>query len=294
MKKMKNIYKSFLYFTIIVLSVISCKEEDTTYSPLNFPQDAFIAFESSTDINVLESSTTPIEIEVDYANTTEGTTSDVTVDFSITSDNAVEGINYTVVDNLTQLTFPVGVHKAKIVIIPIDNALEDGDKVLNITLTNSSVPLGFPGPDSTHKSLTVTLTDDDCAFTFADLDGISWIGNDNATGSQGPNATQITTSFDGTNLLMDGLAFGWLTNTGYWDEVVVDSAPVIVNMDPVTGVFTIDEQYLADTTWNGSPQPTYSISATGQYFSCLQKMVVNYTLYQGGGVLREYTESIEY
>jgi hypothetical protein len=294
MKKMKYIYKSLLYFTVIALSVISCKEDDTTYKALSFPQDAFIAFESSADINVLESTTSPIVIEVDYANSTEGTTSEVSVDFTITSDNAVEGVNYTVVDNLTQLTFPVGVHKANIVIIPIDNSIEDGDKVLNITLTNSSVPLGFPGTDSSHKTLSVTLTDDDCAFTFADLDGISWIGTDNATGNEGPNPTQITTSFDGTNLLMDGIAFGWLTNTNYWDEVIVDSAPVIVNMDPITGEFTIDEQYLADTTWNGSPQPTYSISATGQYFSCLQSMVVHYTLYQGGGVLREYTESIEY
>jgi len=65
-------------------------------------------------------------------------------------------------------------------------------------------------------------------------------------------------------------------------------------MDPVTGVFTIAEQYLADTTWNGSPQPTYRISAYGQYFSCLNKMTVNYTLYQNGAVLRQYTETIEF
>ena len=92
---------------------------------------------------------------------------------------------------------------------------------------------------------------------------------------------------------MEGIAYGWLTNTNYWDEVVIVSNPVIVDMDPVSGVFTIDEQFLATTTWNGGVQPDYSISANGQYFSCLHSMVVNYTLYQGG-VLRQYTETIEF
>lgn len=290
---MKKIFKSFIYITVIAFFVISCDENDTVFTPLNYPDDAFIALEDANDIVVLESTTDPIEIIVNYANTLENTTAPVTVDFTISSDTAIEGVHYTVVGSSSQLTFAAGELTTKIVIIPIDNFEEDGNKVLDITLTNSSVALGLPGPDSFNKSIVVTLTDDDCAFTFADLDGISWIGTDNASGSQGPNATQITTTFDGTDLLMDGIAFGWLTGD-YWDEVVVDSAPVVVVMDPITGVFTIEEQYLADTTWLGNPQKPYSVSATGQYFSCLQKMVVNYTLYQDGEVLREYTESIEY
>jgi len=291
---MKKIFKSLIYITVLAFFVSACDENDTTFDPLSFPEDAFIAMEDASSIEVLESTTTPIEIVVNYANTLDGATTDVTVDFTITSDTAIEGVHYTIEGSSSQLLFPAGQLNAKIVIIPIDNADEDGDKVMTFTLTNSTVSLGLPGPDSFNKSITVTLTDDDCAFTFEGLDGISWIGTDNATGSQGPNSTQIVTSFDGTDLLMDGLAFGWLTNTGYWDEIVVDSEPVIVDMDPITGEFTISEQYLADTTWNGSPQPTYYVSASGQYFSCLNKMIVNYTLIQGGGVLREYTETIEF
>ncbi len=291
---MKKIFKSLFYIALIAFFAISCDENDTVFTPLSFPEDAFVALQNSSPITVLESSTTPIEITVNYANTLGNATAPLTVDFTITSDTAIEGVHYTVVGSSTKLTFAAGELNAKIVIIPIDNLMEDGNKVLNITLTNSSVAIGLPGPDSNNKSIVVTLTDDDCAFTFADLDGISWIGTDNASGSQGPNATQITTSFDGTNLLMKGIAFGWLTNPAYWEEVVVASAPVIVVMDPVTGKFTIAEQYLADTTWNGSPQPAYSISANGQFFSCLSKMTVNYTLYQGGAVLRKYTESIEF
>jgi len=290
---MKKIFKSLIYIAILSIFVISCDEDETTFDPLNFPADAFVSVEGSS-VAVLESSTNPIEIIVNYSNSTEGFTSEISVDFSITSSNGIEGTHYTIEDNKTQLTFPVGVFSDKIVIIPIDNLMEDGNKVLNFTLDNAPVTLGFPGPDGLGKSLSVTLTDDDCAFTFADLDGISWSGTDNSSGDEGPNATQIVTSFDGTNLLMDGIAFGWLTNTAFWDEVVVESEPVIVVMDPVTGAFTIDQQFLANTTWLGDPQPTYSISATGQYFSCLHSMVVNYTLYQSGGIRRQYTENINF
>jgi len=279
--------------TILAFFVSACDENDTTFDPLNFPEDAFIAMENNNDIVVLESTTSPIEIVVNFANTLAGATAAVTVDYSITSDTAIEGVHYTIEGSSSQLTFAAGELNAKIVIIPIDNAEEDGDKVLTFTLTNSPVSLGLPGPDTANTSISVTLTDDDCGFTFEGLDGIAWIGTDNSTDGDGANPTQIVTSFDGTNLLMDGIAYGWLTST-YWNEVVVDSAPVIVDMDPITGVFTISEQYLADTTWLGNLQPTYNISATGQYFSCLNKMIVNYTLYQGGGVLRQYTETIEF
>jgi hypothetical protein len=288
---MKNIFNSIIYLLVMALFIVSCDEDETTYEPLNYPSDSFVAIETG-DAVVLESSTDPVVINVFYANTTDGHTSAVTVDFQI-SGNGVEGTHYTIKDNKTQLSFPPGVFNDNITIIPIDNVVEDGDKLLTLTLTGSSASIGYPGPDENGKSVNITFTDDDCSFTFADLDGISWIGTDNASGSQGPNATQITTLFDGTNLLMKGIAYGWLTGS-YWDEVVVADAPVIVNMDPISGAFTIAEQYLCDTTWLGNPQPTYSISANGQYFSCLHKMIVNYTLYQGGGILRQYTETIEF
>jgi hypothetical protein len=289
--KMKNIFSSIFYLMVIALFSVSCDEDETTFTPLDYPAESFVAIGTG-DVVVLESTTSPVVIDVFFANSSDGHTSDVKVDFQITG-NGVEGTHYTIKDNKSQLSFPPGVFNDNITIIPIDNAMEDGDKVLTFALTNSSTYVGYPGPDEFGKAIEITFTDDDCAFTFADLDGISWIGTDNATGSQGPNATQITTSYDGTNLLMEGIAYGWLTGS-YWDEVVVADAPVIVNMNPITGAFTIAEQYLCDTTWLGNPQPTYSISANGQYFSCLQKMIVNYTLYQGGGILRQYTETIEY
>ncbi|MGM5468636.1 hypothetical protein ACS386_00020 [Flavobacteriaceae bacterium LMO-SS05] len=290
---MKNIFRTIIYLMVIALFCVSCDEDETTFVPLDFPNEAFVALENTSSIEVLESTTKPVEIVVFYANTLGEHNSEITADFEI-SGSGVEGTHYTIQGNKSKLSFPPGVFTDKVIIIPIDNNEEDGDKKLTFALSNSTAAVGYPGPDGFGKSIDITLTDDDCAFLFADLDGISWIGTDNASGSQGPNPTQITTSFDGTNLLMKGIAYGWLTNTNYWNEVVVADAPVIVNMDPISGEFTISQQYLCDTTWQGNPQPTYEISANGQYFSCLHKMIVNYTLYQSGGVLVRYTETIEF
>jgi len=41
--KMKKIFKSLFYITIMALVVISCDEDETTFNTLNYPEDAFVA-----------------------------------------------------------------------------------------------------------------------------------------------------------------------------------------------------------------------------------------------------------
>ena len=43
MKKMKNIFKSLLIITVMSLGVTACDEDETVYTPLDFPTDAFIS-----------------------------------------------------------------------------------------------------------------------------------------------------------------------------------------------------------------------------------------------------------
>jgi hypothetical protein len=141
--------------------------------------------------------------------------------------------------------------------------------------------------------MTLTLQDDDCAFGLESLGAAAWEGADNVpAGEAGPNATLVETSFDGTNLLMEGLSYAWITDTASWDEVVILSHKVIVNVDLATGAIDIPLQPLSTTTWNGDVQPLYDIEATGIYTSCSETMVLNYTLYQGGSIRREYIETI--
>ena len=285
---MKKIFTIFAAITLFM----SCDEDRETIDSLSYPSDAFVSF-SASSVSVLESNTSTINIVMNLATSTNAATVASTVGFAITSDNAVEGVHYTILDEKTSFNLAAGSFQDALQIVPIDNGDEDGDKVITITLTDAPVTLGFPGPDGLGKSIVLTLQDDDCAVSLEGLGAASWSGEDSVPGSQaGPNASMIETSFDGTNLLMEGLSYAWITDTSYWDEVVILSNLVIVNINLATGVIDIPEQPLCTATWNGDVQPLYSISATGIYTSCSETMVLDYTLYQGGGIRRQFSETI--
>lgn len=287
---MKKILTTFAAIALLV----SCDESKETIDSLQFPSDAFVSL-AETSIAVLESNTDAIDVVLNLSTSKDGADTASTVEFTIASDNAVEGVHYTIVDGKSNFQLGVNEFQDSLQIIPINNADEDGDKTITITLNSAPVGLGFPGPDGFGKTLTLTIQDDDCAFSLASLGAAAWSGEDNVPATQaGPNASLITTTFDGTNLLIEGIGYAWLTDTGFWDEVIVTSNPVIAQVDPITGDVTIALQDLCTTTWLGDAQAPYTIDATGVYTSCSETLVINYNIYQGGATtpLRSFTDTL--
>ena len=285
----KNIIKA-LFLSAFITAFVSCNENDNEENI--YTGDNFISFGTETSASALESSSNAITITA-YASVAN-IQSDIAVDFSVVTEQGTDA-DYTIVDGKSQFNFGEGKYEDTIEILSVDNFDEDGNKIITINLTSASdgSSLGLPGVDANGKSFTVTLEDDDCAFTVEELGTSSWSGLDSAPSSQaGPNESQVITSFDGTNLLIEGLSYGWMTDTAYWDEVIVDSFPVIAIVDPITGAITIALQPLCTTTWNGDAQNPYSIEATGQYVSCSESLVISYDLYQGGAVLISFTETL--
>lgn len=284
---MKNINKIIAVFVLVLSFSCEKDENENVYSG-----DSFISFGADTSSITIENKTTPTTITA-YASV-PNIESDITVNFEITNENSSSS-NYTVVDGKSSFTFGKDKYTDTIQILPIDNNDEDGNKILKISLTSSSggETLGFPGPDANGKVYTLTIEDNDCPYTLEELGEATWTGTDNVPDAQkGPNASQITTSFDGTDLLLEGIAYAWLTDADYWNEPVVTSNKVIVKIDPVTYALTIDEQPLCTTTYKGEIQAPYSIKATGDYSSCSKRMTINYDLIQKGKVLRAFTETI--
>jgi hypothetical protein len=288
----KNIIKAFLLSTFIA-AFIGCNENDNEENI--YTGDNFISFGTQTSVSALESTSNTITITA-YASVAN-IQSDIAVDFELVNEQGTSA-DYSIVDGKSQFNFGAGKYVDSIELMAIDNLDEDGDKIIVVNLTSASdgSSLGLPGPDANGKSFTVVLEDDDCAFTVESLGTASWSGLDNApSGEAGPNESQVITSFDGTNLSIEGLSYGWMTDTGYWDEVIVDSYPVTAIVDAVTGAVTIAKQPLCTTTWNGDPQNPYFIEATGQYVSCSETLTISYDLYQGAdissaAVLRSFTE----
>jgi hypothetical protein len=279
--------KKIIYIILMLFFITSCNEKDMEYNDINWDSTKFVVF-SNTELSVNELVYDPIEIVAVYA--ASGDITNLSVPFTINS-SAVEGVNYTIVDNKTSFNFSNGNLTDSIFIMPIDDIEASGDKILTLSLNSSEVNIGYPGPNSLNSELVLTIIDNDCPYTLDELAQATWAGTDNASGDEGPNDSQIEMAYDGTTFTMEGIAYGWLTG-GYWDEVVVDSYPVVVDFNTTTSTFTFDLQDLCTTTWNGSPQPGYSISGSGSYDSCSSTMTISYDLYQGGAVLRSYTEII--
>jgi hypothetical protein len=118
-----------------------------------------------------------------------------------------------------------------------------------------------------------------------DIGDGTWSGSVVPDANGFETASTITTSFDGTDLTIEGIAQSWITDPNYWEEVIVDSEPVIATIDPATGAFTVEYQYNCRATWNGSIQPDYYVTVDGFYFACTDTIEMNYSLYQGGSLI---------
>ena len=112
----------------------------------------------------------------------------------------------------------------------------------------------------------MTLTND--TFRFFETEG-DW------------GATQVVTSLDNDgNLQITGIGVAFLT--GYWGEVITSMETLPVNLDPESGDFTIDLAPYITTTYNGDPQATYYLVATGNLNACSGKMYLYYDFVQEG------------
>jgi len=96
-----------------------------------------------------------------------------------------------------------------------------------------------------------------------DLSG--FVGTWSGTGSWSEifgYTTEIVTTLDADGeLWMTGIAFQWFE--GWWGEVIVTNSPVKLDVELCEDTFVIEDQFYIESTWNGSPQPTYNLSGSG-------------------------------
>lgn len=154
---MKNIIFNIVAILLAVLVFTGCEKDKPDYT---YGGPWFISFAYDAD-EISEGSEESLKIEVLLASPVqEGT---VTVDFTVTSENAVEGTDFEVLNANKQIVFQAGEGSAFIEIRAINNSTPEDNKELTITLTDNSAGfvLGLPGPDENNKSFKVKILDDD-------------------------------------------------------------------------------------------------------------------------------------
>lgn len=155
---MKIINKLYVILFAIAMMTVSCSETETEAQFLG----SFIAF-SDAEASILEGSSGSVTLTITMAGPL--LSNDVTVDYTATATTGSAG-DFTLSDNSGTLTIPAGEVSASVDLSPVNNFTEDGDKLIEVTLTSASedILLGLPGPDSNNKTVQITISDDDCAF----------------------------------------------------------------------------------------------------------------------------------
>ncbi|PZR18199.1 MAG: hypothetical protein DI539_16775 [Flavobacterium psychrophilum] len=163
----KYLIKTALLATLGFGILTSCDEDTVTYSGPNF-----VSFDrvSETGVKAFENGGV-FEIAVNLA---FPKSEDVIISFDVTSEVAVEGDDFVVVNPNKQVVIPAGELSGTISVNIIDNDVLDDSKKLQITLLDvvqgSSVNLGLADEGSYDKTLLVV--NDDCTTNY-----FTWVGD---------------------------------------------------------------------------------------------------------------------
>jgi hypothetical protein len=174
---------SRLALVILVLLGVSCD----TYQPPYYDGPEFVNFENrETSIN---EDGGPSNIRVNIGGPLN--ISPLAVQYIVKpNDNAVA--LYTI-KNEGMLTIPGGQGYADIEITPVNNAIADGEKIVELTITALNNPIyriGFPGPDALNSTTKVKIIDDDCSLDRSFITGTIVETSDDIVEEGGdPNAT---------------------------------------------------------------------------------------------------------
>lgn len=154
---------------LLGFALLGCEKMDNSYQG-----DAFVAF-GQDDVRVFKNGSSikiPIMVSDDR-------TEEVTVTFELNprqtedGEDVVEGIDFTLENESTSLTFAPGEGIKYIVITPIDDYTFTGDKIIDIEIPSNSknYKQGVPGPDSKYSKCVLTIRESNCLFVPTDWEG---------------------------------------------------------------------------------------------------------------------------
>lgn len=253
MKKFNKLHSILLGFVAITVLFSACKEEDLSYKS----GDAFHFAE--TGMSIAESSPSPAVIPIVFTKTS-AVAGSVTV--SITSSDAVENVDYVVLNQSLTFDFAADQYYDTLYIQPIDNTVQEADKTVNIAISGGTASLGYPGLEGgfSFDSLALVLVDDDCP-AIATLNGsytevTNGGAGDGSGGIDTPlepfgyGVTVTITSVGTDRYEIDDVTMG-LYPVAYASSSGGQVNPATFDFNPTTKVITIDATASPDVVYGG-------------------------------------------
>jgi hypothetical protein len=268
---MKKLSYKISTFLVGILFMVSCADNDIPiYDTVNGQTLAQFSLTSA----VLGTPEEGASVDVDVTVTTK-TDSERTITVAADPSSTATPDQY----EISNLVIPAGSYTGTITITSNFNAIpESGTSVLVLNLTDVS---GSNDIVFANSTLNVEFFRK-CPIVLADFVG-TWSGTGSWSEIFGYTSEIVTTLDSDGNLLMNGIAFQWFQ--GWWGEVIITNEPVKVDVNLETGEFVIEDQFYITSTYNGAPQPTYNLSATGTFLNpCEKTMEIFPTFNQEGFV----------
>jgi hypothetical protein len=284
---MKKILKFVTFIIAICLVNVSCESEESNFDSIKNEYNPsaskyYVQFkEASKSLQTgIDAQGDLVDIETTIKVSLLGApqASDLTINLAVDPATTIDASMYEF--SSSSITIPAGKTSGSIT-LTTNTALMPIGEVLNLKLNIDA------GENNATAGTTLSYDLERIKFCLKTL--LDYVGTWSGKDSWG-YTTQVTTSIDGDgDLVMNGIGFGWMQND--WGEPIVSSTPVKVDVNLITGTFTIDPakqtgSYL-ETTYLGAPQAPYNISGSGKITStCDQVLEFTYYYIQGGSPIK--------
>lgn len=252
---MKKYFLKLAFVALCAGTLISCDEDTVTYGG-----DNFVSFDDVANTRLQFFENGGISETLVYLAFPKST--DVTVNFTVTSDLAIEGTDYVVLTP-GSITIPAGSTSAPIRIQIIDNDVMDDSKPLSIALTGTNdgtVTVGLTDAGSKNKRL--LIVNNDCTTNFQEFFGtLNAAANGNNVGSAVAIANE---NGDCNVLLIKGqIAYNGNVTMPSADYITFEFTPG-ANKDRGT-INAFEQAYCLDCINAGGDPQNILFSATGTY-----------------------------
>lgn len=274
---MKNIFKLIFAIIIASISFTSCDEEVAFDALVSAPETGatyYMQFKNAsksleTTVNN-DGDLVDIETSIVVALMGMPLSTDLVIPLKVDPSTTISSDMYTL--SATSITIPAGQSSGSVILKSVVEKMPIAEHMKLVMTIDAGEHNAAMGTTLNYDMFRI----DYCYTVLEELVGENWSGIDTWE-----YPSEVVTYIEDGKFMINGIGFGWFQD--WWGEVIVTNTPLVMDVNEVTGEFTIAEQPYIVSTWGGDPQPAYGLSGSGKIDACNKVITLNYVFHQSGG-----------